>query len=540
MAEVDELLRRVVSESGKSEAEIREKIAARKAKTHGLLSDYGALYAVAKEYGVDLTEGQAPITRLSEASGQKNLNVCGRVKAVFSPREFARKDGSKGVFASLILVDDSAELRLVLWDKNAELTKQLQVGDVILVKNAYSKENQGATEVHAGSLSTVVLNPELPGVTLPQLSEKLSKVSELSEDNPAVSIVLRVSSYLPRTEFTRGDGSVGARASFMGEDESGRLRVVLWDKAADSELSDGDVVKIENGYTRRGLANDVELQAGSRSRVVKSDKKLKLPALPSAEKKLRVSDLKPDQASISLEARVLRVYPPRNYSGGTLSSLIVGDKSGTIRLVLWDERSGKANELSRNDVVLVQNAYVRANMNEEVEVHVGKYGAVKKVEGSKVPTAEDIELAYTPAKTVAELEPSEERVRVSARIVDLDEERSIFYMTCPSCNGKVQNLGGAWFCDACGDVDPTPNLVVSAVLEDGSGTIRGVFFRDNAEKILGLDAEAAMNLIGETQDEAAPVAEAKKKLTKKAADLLGRARYNEFSDQLEFIVDELS
>jgi replication factor A1 len=211
-----------------------------------------------------------------------------------------------------------------------------------------------------------------------------------------------------------------------------------------------------------------------------------------------------------------------------------------MRAVLWDEKSGESQGLSRGDAVLIQNAYTRANMNDEVELHVGKYSVVKKIGDSKVPKAEDIELKCTPVRSIAELEPSDERVRISARIVDLDEDRNLFYMTCPSCNGKVQNLGGAWFCDACGDVDPNANLVVSAVLEDDSGTLRSVFFRENAEKVLGLDAEAAMNLIGDTQDERAPLKDAKRKLKEAPVNLLGRARYNEFSDQLEFIVDEFS
>lgn len=540
MTEVDDLISRVVSESGKTEAEIKEKITSRKEKTHGLLSDYGAVYAVAKELGVDLSDNQTQITKLADVSSKKSLSIYGRAKSVYSPREFTRKDGSKGLFASVVLIDDSGEMRLVLWDKTTETTKHIHVGDTILVKNAYSRENQGALEVHAGSLSNISVNPTVPDVKLPEISEKLCKISELSGGNPSVSIVLRVSSYLPRSEFSRSDGSTGARASFIGEDESGKLRVVLWDNAADTKLSDGVVVKIENAYTRKGLSDDVELQAGDRARIVLSDVKLKLPDLPEKGKKVKLSSVSKDSTSLTLEVRVLRVYPSRAYSGGTLSSLIIGDDSGIMRAVLWDDQADKADDLSRNDVVVLSNAYGRANMNDEVEVHVGKHGGIKKIDDSKAPTAEDIELKYTPAKTIAELEPSEERVRISAKIVDLDEERPLFYMTCPSCNGKVQNLGGAWFCDACGDIDPNSNIVVSAVLEDKSGTIRGVYFREMAEKIIGLDAEAAMNLIGETQDEKAPLLEAKKKLKDAPADMLGRARYNDYSDQLEFIVDELA
>lgn len=539
MGEVEELISKVVAESGRSEDEIREKISSRKEKTHGLLSDYGAIYAVAKELGVDLNQTQTVLTKISGISGQKSLNVYGRVKTVFSPREFSRKDGSKGLFASIILIDDSGEIRLVLWDKSTDVTKHVQVGDALLIKNAYSKDNQGVFEVHGGSLSTIAVNPKQPDVKLPEVAEKLIKVSELTEDNPSVNIVLRVSGYLPRSEFTRGDGSTGARASFIGEDESGKVRVVLWDKASETGLCDGMTVKLENSYTRKGLGGELELQAGSRSRVVESDIKLGLPPLPKTSERLCLSELKPDLSSISVEVRVLRVYPPRSYNSGTLSSLIVGDESGVSRVVLWDEKSGEADSVSRGEALLIQNAYSRSNMNDEVEVHVGKFGVIKKLDESGLPSAEDIELKHTPDKKISDLNPSSERVRISAKIVDLDEGRPVFYMTCPSCNGKVQNLGGAWLCDSCGDVDPNTNLVVSAVLEDDTGTIRGVFFREVAEKILGLDAEEVMNVIGETQDEQAPLKEALKKLGDKNVKLFGRAKYNDFSDQLEFVVDEL-
>ena len=542
MAEVDELIARVVEESGKSESELKEKIKSRKEKTHGLLSDYGAIYAVAKEFGVDLNQKETVLIKLSDVSGQKSINIVGRVKVVFSPREFSRKDGSKGFFASIVLVDDSGELRLVLWDKNTEMTKHVQVGDVLLSKNVYSKENQGVFEVHAGSLSNIVVNPKMPDLKLPEVKEKLLKVEELSEGNPAVNILLRASSLLPRTEFTRSDGSVGSRASFVGEDKSGKIRVVLWDKASDLDLDEGDVVKIENGYTRKGLGEELELQAGNRARVVKSDVVLDLPKLPKKEvgKDVKISGLRKDDSQVNVEARILRVYSPRPYSNGTMASLILGDESATIRLVLWDERSEAANDLSRNDAVLISNAYVRSNMNDEVELHAGKYGVVKKLVECKIPQAEEIELKYTPTKSVAELEPGDSRVRISVKVVDVDAERPLFYMTCPSCNGKVQNLGGAWFCDSCGDIDPNANIVVSAVLEDKSGTIRGVFFRENAEKILGMDAEAAMNLIGESQNEQAPLLEARKKLGGSAVDMLGRSKYNDYADQLEFIVEEFS
>ena len=46
----------VSKQSGLSQKEIEEKVAERKKKTHGLLTNYGALYAIAKEMGIDLNQ----------------------------------------------------------------------------------------------------------------------------------------------------------------------------------------------------------------------------------------------------------------------------------------------------------------------------------------------------------------------------------------------------------------------------------------------------------------------------------------------------
>ena len=51
--------------------------------------------------------------------------------------------------------------------------------------------------------------------------------------------------------------------------------------------------------------------------------------------------------------------------------------------------------------------------------------------------------------------------------------------------------------------------------------------------------EAAANLIEETQDEKAPIKKAREKLVGKEIILVGRVNYNDFSDQIEFIIDEI-
>lgn len=537
--DTDDLIKRVVDESGRSTEEIKSKIDERKKRTHGLLSDYGAIYAVAKEYGINLSESEMALSNISEIKPQNSVNICGRVKIVYSPREFQRKDNTTSKFASIILIDKSGEIRMVLWDANTELTKKVRVGDILLAKNLYSKENNGLVEVHAGSLTTITVNPSNMKVNLPEVEEKLIKISDLDLNTSSANLLCRVSSYHPKMEFDRQDGSKGLRASFIGEDESGKIRVVLWDASAEAGMQSDDVVKLENAYVREGLNGELELHVGNRGRVFRTEAKLNLPPLVEGAKTvLKVGEVKPQMSGFNVSARVIRIYEPREYSGGMMASLIVADETGSIRTVLWNDKSEIANGLKEGDGIKIINAYSKANMNDEPEIHVGKLGDVK-VDSTGIPLLSDVAKKVFTEKKIADLDVGDAYVRVSGRVVDVDVERPLFYMTCPSCGRRVQNLGGEWLCDSCGIVDPDHNMLASVTLEDDTGSIRVVSFKANAEKILGVSVDEAMNVIGETQDESEPLKRARDRMAGKMVSAAGRVKYNEFSDQLELLAEDV-
>lgn len=542
--ETDLLIEKIVKETGKSRQEINEMIDGRKRATHGLLSDYGAIYAIAKEFGIGLNEKSSDsekisVSGLSDISAFKSFNIAARVKIVSPIKEFQRKDGSKGKFASLVLVDDSGEGRLVLWDNNTEIAKRVERGDIIMVRNAYGKEGiNGSVELHAGSLTNITINPK--DINLPKIKENLFKIDQLRSNISSVDLICRVTSYRPPVEFSRGDGSIGLRASFIGEDENGSIRVVLWNDSARIKLSNGDFVKIENAYTREGLNNTIELQLGSKSRITLTDKKLDLSPLIENNKPTKIIEIKPDMLGFEVLGRILHLYPQKAYSKGNMASFILGDESGTIRTVLWDEKSEIANEVKRGDAVRIRNAYSRASISEEPEVHVGRYSEILLNPDSNIPSLTEIEGLLIKSKEIINLENNDRYVRINGKIVDIDDGRRITYMTCPNCNKRVQNIANEWFCESCNsNVHPNSNIVLSFLMEDNTGSIRAISFRENAEKILGMDTEEIMNIIGESGDESSPLRQAKEKIINTEISLLGRVRYSNFSDQLEFIVDRV-
>ncbi len=539
MTDIEELVGKVVGKSGRAEGEVRGLMEERRKRTHGLLSDYGAIYAVAKELGVELNEEDSALTELSKLKPKGSANVAGRVKSVYSVREFQRKDGSTGKFASLEIMDKTGEVRVVLWDSNATLVGKVRVGDIILVKNGYVKDNQGRIEVHAGGLTTASINPENLKDMFPEIEERLDNVGALEVGLPSVNLLVRAVNIYPKTEFNRQDGSKGSRTSFTAEDKSGKARVVLWDGLADTKLSDGDIVRISNAYTKGGLNGEVEVHCGSRARIEKTDAKLGLPPLPKKkEGAVKISDITGEMRGFTIEARALKVYEPRQYSGGTMQSIIAGDETGTIRVVFWNDKKDDAAKIQEGGGLRLKNAYSKNNMNGEAEVHAGKYSEVEVNATVKVPTAAKINESLTKEKKIGDLDSADSFVKISGKLVAL-EDRAFVYMTCSECTKKVQNLGGEWMCEECGVVEPQPNMLASAILEDDSGNIRIVAFKENAEKLMGMDVGEAMNLIGETQNEKAPLEKARSEVVGKKKSVIGKVNYNDFSDQLEFIVNEV-
>ncbi len=539
MNDTDQLFERVVKEGGKSPEEVREMIEKRKAATHGLLSDYGALYAVAKELGLGIATEKITVTKLSDIRPKSPYNVAGRVKNIFPPKEFSKKDGGVGKIASLVIADGSGEARLVLWDNNADTANLLKKGDIVLLRNGYGKEGLGGSvEIQAGSMSSIIVNPKI-SMDIPEVKEERTKIKDLARGMSSVNLLCRVSVYYPPVEFKRPDGSEGVRSSFIGEDETGKVRVVLWGDAARKELSAGEYVKVDNAYTKESLTHAIELHVGNKSMLSKTDEILELSPLAQAQE-MKINQIKPDMQGFSTVARVLRTYEPRAYTNGTLASIIVGDDTGTIRTVLWNEKSDIVNELSKGDAIRIKNAYAKSSQKGETEIHIGKYGEIIQNEDLEIASLQDIEKSLVSEKKIIDLQNDERHVLIKGKIADIDEGRKLLYMTCSSCNKRVQNAGGVWFCESCnGDVEPTPNLKISLSVEDETGSIRAVAFKESAEKILGLDMEEVMNIIGETQDEAEPIRQVREGLIGKPITLTGRVKYSDYSDQLEYLIEEV-
>ena len=94
-----------------------------------------------------------------------------------------------------------------------------------------------------------------------------------------------------------------------------------------------------------------------------------------------ISDLKEGMTNIVLLGKILTVQKVREFvrkdqSVGKVCSFLLGDSTGTVKIVLWDERVDIVNQeyFKQNELVRSVGGYAKLGQNEAIEVHLGKKG----------------------------------------------------------------------------------------------------------------------------------------------------------------------
>lgn len=127
----EQIIQLISENSGISVEDIERRIEARRAKLSGLISKEGAAQIIASELGVNFDRQKLKIGNL--LTGMKKVNVTGKVLKVNRIIEY-NKNGRSGKIGSLVIADETSNIRVVLWDTNhIQLLEKsvIKEGDVI-------------------------------------------------------------------------------------------------------------------------------------------------------------------------------------------------------------------------------------------------------------------------------------------------------------------------------------------------------------------------------------------------------------------------
>ena len=346
-------------ETDVSEEEFREAVEEKVEQMGGLADEETAAMLLAHE----LNEGEVE-TIADVEPGMDEVKFLAKVVSVGELRTFEREgDDEDGRVVNVEAADETDSVRLAFWDDQAAgAVENLEPGEVLRVAGR-PKDGYNGLEVSVDKAEPdeeAEIDVELgAGSTVDSLTMGQSDVN-------VRGIVLETESV--RT-FDRDDGSEGRVANFLLGDETGRVRVTLWDERADraTELDPGTAVEVVDGYVRE-RDGDLELHVSEQGAVDEIEADVDF--VPETDPIDGVEmDEVVDLAGVVRSADPKRTFDRDDGSEGQVRNVRIQDDTGDIRVALWGEKADK--EIAPGDEVFVADAEIQDGWQDDLEASAG-------------------------------------------------------------------------------------------------------------------------------------------------------------------------
>ncbi len=235
MSEFENLITKLLEQKTElTREQVDEQIKLKKEKIGaGYLTDQGALFLIASDYGVTLSEPLKVEMSLKDLyAGAKEISLETRVLNLSPAKQFSRKDGSPFYLRTMTVYDTNSTASVKLWDEKANLPgiENLKPGDLIKIIKAYVKSDlDGLPTINIGSGSNIETTDTKSEI--PTIDTITKDVSELQEGQKDLVITGMVDGIISGMEFTNSRGQPGKalRMRLKGKEGSG-MRVVIWGK----------------------------------------------------------------------------------------------------------------------------------------------------------------------------------------------------------------------------------------------------------------------------------------------------------------------
>jgi replication factor A1 len=251
--------------------------------------------------------------------------------------------------------------------------------------------------------------------------------------------------------------------------------------------------------------------------------------------KLEIKNILAGMRDVETVGKIQQVFPVSEFQRkdgtlGKVASISIGDETGTIRVVMWGSQADAATTLKQDDIVKVLSGYVRENSGRK-EIHLNDRSRL--VVNPPGETVGEIKKEVPKRKSIDQLTEQDIDIELFATIVQVFDIR--FFEVCPTCNKRARLRETSYICEEHGEVKPNYSYVLNLVLDDGKGTIRAVFFRDQLEHLLEKSKEEVITY----KDAPEKIDELKTSLLGNQIKVLGRVNKNEMFDRLEFITRQV-
>ncbi|RBI58850.1 replication factor A [halophilic archaeon] len=359
--------------------EFREAVEDKVDQMGGLADEETAAMLIAHELDEDEVNGVADVE-----PGMEEAKFVAKVVSVGDVRTFERdgEDAEDGHVLNVEVADETGSIRVSLWDEQAQAAKEeLEKGQVLRIKGR-PKEGYNGTEV-----SVDKAEPDEDTEIDVQVQDTYA-VEDLSLGLSDVNLRGKLLDTDTVRTFDRDDGSQGKVSNLTVGDETGRVRVTLWDERADlaEELDPGISVEVVDGYVRE-RDGSLELHVGNRGAVEEIEEDVEYVPESTDIADLELGDTA-DVAGVVRSADPKRTFDRDDGSEGQVRNVRVQDDTGDLRVALWGEKADR--EIAPGDEVQFADVEIQDGWEDDIEGSAGWQSTVTVLEsGAEVGTGTD-------------------------------------------------------------------------------------------------------------------------------------------------------
>jgi len=230
-----------------------------------------------------------------------------------------------------------------------------------------------------------ILASEL-GVEIPKMIEGKFEISirNIVSGLNDVTVSGRITSIYPVQTFKRGFEKRGKLARLVLADETGEIKVALWDDNASlieqGVLKRGQRIRISHGYARESFRGGIELHVGENGEIEILE-----------EGYLKIGELRAGDGPVNVIGRVASKKPlirkVRTSRGEEVSlvSFEIEDETGRAWVSIWRELAEKIlkESLENGMIIKLKDFYVKRGFNEGLEIFSRKGSSFEIIPAEK-------------------------------------------------------------------------------------------------------------------------------------------------------------
>jgi len=210
-----------------------------------------------------------------------------------------------------------------------------------------------------------------------------------------VTIIGRVIAVYPVQTFSRNDSSQGKVARLLLANETGDLKLVLWDDNTNvvetGKIQQGQILKVLHAYVRESLNGKLELHLGRKGELEISPKDIDESRYPyTLEPTDKIGTLKPERRKANVLGWVTQVFPTSEFTRkdgtrGKVRRLRLKDETGETTIVFWNEKVDELGAINEGTKLRIINARIKTQLDGRIELHVENTSQIRKEAGQELP-----------------------------------------------------------------------------------------------------------------------------------------------------------